>query len=713
MTEGLVRLRKAMAKEPPTPFVGAGVSVAATGVEHASWRGLLLDGVKVCQRVGSPMTPGWADRMKEQLDNADAFTYIGAADEIIRRLCAVRESREFGTWLERTVGGLSPTPDGEKIIQAVRKLGKNKIIVTTNYDTLIEDLKPKWRSYTWTDDEYRSAQGKTRAVIHLHGVAGDPESVILGGADYERLSDRELIKVLNQALFASRNFIFIGCGDGLTDPNIAPLMEFVRRVIPEQAKGSEHYMLVTGGQLRRLNERPLSPRITPVAYGEHFSELTQFLEDLADRRDRDISQDPEYYERRARPRTALLDLAGPGWDRLEAAQEALWRAVRTMEQVENRKKLPEGMAGWDYRDQKDAHEQAAASVRAPAKRLESYLVQVVSAFKEAEVDIGRLAGPGFGEFAAELAAMTSTVTELEKQTWRLRSRVTQAWNDLKTRSRISDDYRVPRDILHSAQRFIDQANDIASSLKGGPAPGQAAESQPAAQPASGRPDPHKGPGEPGEPARPGLRVVHSEPADPERASAPEPDPLPFPEPDPAGPGVTVSAGQEGTAPAEPDDAAPAEPDDATADGADNAVAEPNTVRVPLLSEIAAGKPILAAGNVRRYLELPAGDVRDGVFMLEVRGDSMTGEDGVLDGDYIIVEPEADWADGDMVVVFIRDDESAVVKRIWREGESIHLKSSNPAHETLVYPRDEVIVQGKVIGVTRWHVKKGRHPDPPN
>jgi hypothetical protein len=176
MTEGLARLREAMAEQlPPIPFVGAGFSVAATsGAEHASWRGLLLDGIKVCQRVGSPMPPGWADRIKDQLDHADAFTYIAAADEITRRLRAVREGREFGSWIQRTVGELRPTPEGEKIIEAVRSLGK--VIVTTNYDTLIENLKPKWRSYTWTDDRYGSAPSMTRVVMHLHGVAGKPNS---------------------------------------------------------------------------------------------------------------------------------------------------------------------------------------------------------------------------------------------------------------------------------------------------------------------------------------------------------------------------------------------------------------------------------------------------------------------------------------------------------------------------------------------------------
>src|SRR5215471_979672 len=97
-TEALVRLREAVANrnddEGPTltPFVGAGFSSAATGnAEHASWSGLLLDGIKVCERLCVPMPSGWSERMKEQLDNADTITSLAVADEITRRLSAVRQ----------------------------------------------------------------------------------------------------------------------------------------------------------------------------------------------------------------------------------------------------------------------------------------------------------------------------------------------------------------------------------------------------------------------------------------------------------------------------------------------------------------------------------------------------------------------------------------------------------------------------------------------
>ena len=70
------------------------------------------------------------------------------------------------------------------------------------------------------------------------------------------------------------------------------------------------------------------------------------------------------------------------------------------------------------------------------------------------------------------------------------------------------------------------------------------------------------------------------------------------------------------------------------------IAEAKFRSVPLLWTVAAAKPRLdSEENIREYLALPAQHVRgDEIFMMEVTGDSMTGEDGVLEEDYVIVDP---------------------------------------------------------------------------
>jgi SOS-response transcriptional repressor LexA len=143
------------------------------------------------------------------------------------------------------------------------------------------------------------------------------------------------------------------------------------------------------------------------------------------------------------------------------------------------------------------------------------------------------------------------------------------------------------------------------------------------------------------------------------------------------------------------------------------VTDTRFVEVP--GTVAAGIPIPAQRNAseedsNESLQLPAQNVRrSDIFMLEVGGDSMAGDD-LLKGDHIIVDPHARWTDGDMVVVLSRGE--ATVKRLWHEDESIYLESSNPEYEPIILEPGsehlgEHIIQGKVIGVVLWHVKPGR------
>jgi WD40 repeat protein len=289
----LGRFLEAMSSvSPPVPVVGAGFSVAVTGgAAAASRRGLLLDGIEVCERVISPLPPGWADRMRDQLDGPDVISQVAAADEISRQLRAVRGGREFNSWIRQSEE-LRPTNEGRQAIEAVRGLGP--VIATTNYDTLIEGLEPRWSSYTWTDEKYSTARTGKDVVLHLFGVAAKPQSVILTSADYGRVGEDGLNQILDRALFASSTFIFIGYGENLHDLDIAPLMDIASRFL--RTVDVEHYLLVRGSQLRQFIEHSPSPVITPVAYGEDFGDLIPFLQKLASREGISVSQDPRYYE---------------------------------------------------------------------------------------------------------------------------------------------------------------------------------------------------------------------------------------------------------------------------------------------------------------------------------------------------------------------------------------------------------------------------------
>jgi SOS-response transcriptional repressor LexA len=136
-----------------------------------------------------------------------------------------------------------------------------------------------------------------------------------------------------------------------------------------------------------------------------------------------------------------------------------------------------------------------------------------------------------------------------------------------------------------------------------------------------------------------------------------------------------------------------------------------TLDVPAHRRVGAGHPQYEDdGGDPEYLTLPAEKVsRADVFVAEVRGDSMAGDD-LRTGDHVIVDPHARWSDGDMVVV--ADEGALLVKRLWREGNYILLESSNPENAPIrIEPGREhlggQVIQGKVIGLVLWHVKPGR------
>lgn len=123
---------------------------------------------------------------------------------------------------------------------------------------------------------------------------------------------------------------------------------------------------------------------------------------------------------------------------------------------------------------------------------------------------------------------------------------------------------------------------------------------------------------------------------------------------------------------------------------------PDVRRIPVVGRVAAGIPILAEENVEEELPLPSGFAGEGEhFILRVRGDSMI-EAGILDGDYIVVRKQPDAVNGEIVVAMV--DDSATVKRFYKENGHFRLQPENSAMEPIIVP--EVVILGKVVSLLR-------------
>jgi len=131
------------------------------------------------------------------------------------------------------------------------------------------------------------------------------------------------------------------------------------------------------------------------------------------------------------------------------------------------------------------------------------------------------------------------------------------------------------------------------------------------------------------------------------------------------------------------------------------------VRIPLLGVIAAGKPIPVPSEdtwttpPQESLEIPHTLVgsRDKLFALRVKGTSMI-DALISDGDVVLMQSLNSAQDGDMVAVWLKDEQEVTLKRIYREPKRICLKPANSLMKPIYTSPDNVEIQGKVVGVLR-------------
>lgn len=119
--------------------------------------------------------------------------------------------------------------------------------------------------------------------------------------------------------------------------------------------------------------------------------------------------------------------------------------------------------------------------------------------------------------------------------------------------------------------------------------------------------------------------------------------------------------------------------------------------LPLVGRIAAGVPLLAEENVEDHVPVSADLASRNAYCLRVNGDSMI-EDGILDGDIIIVDRDMRARAGDVVVALVEDE--ATVKHFYPHGAQVELRPANRDMSTMLFPANSVTLQGVVVALQR-------------
>jgi repressor LexA len=119
--------------------------------------------------------------------------------------------------------------------------------------------------------------------------------------------------------------------------------------------------------------------------------------------------------------------------------------------------------------------------------------------------------------------------------------------------------------------------------------------------------------------------------------------------------------------------------------------------LPLFGYIAAGRPLDVEVSDEMIAVPEHLTSRGENYVLKVRGDSMV-DDGILDGDLVIISRRERADNGEMVVANINGE--VTLKRLYREGERVRLQPANSYMNPIYAAARDVAVQGVVVGLMR-------------
>ena len=127
--------------------------------------------------------------------------------------------------------------------------------------------------------------------------------------------------------------------------------------------------------------------------------------------------------------------------------------------------------------------------------------------------------------------------------------------------------------------------------------------------------------------------------------------------------------------------------------------DPNIL--PLYGRIAAGQPIEAISHPEHVMVPRSLRTARPCYVLEVKGDSMI-EEGIFDGDWVVIEKRDRARNGEIVVALI-DGAEATLKRLEQQLGRTVLHPANSNMEPLVYDPRQVEIQGVLVGqMRRYH-----------
>ena len=256
-------------------FFGAGISASLTGKVY-SWMQWIRDGISlICDTE-------FASNLNKALSLDDsADNLVNIVGKVIDQL---KIEGSYSDWMNTAFNSAAIVNDSlastlKKIVVA------QDVVATTNYDSLLEQATGL-NCYTYQDagkvyemlDHKRSSH-----VLHIHGAYNPKQNVdnIVASKDqYDNVLSDEGAQFVQHVL-GTKTVIFVGCGQTTDDVNISQFIAFAKDKLNMDR---DYYFLYKEGQ--ELVDLP--ENVHPVAFGDEYSDLPDFLSDIASLRLRSI-----------------------------------------------------------------------------------------------------------------------------------------------------------------------------------------------------------------------------------------------------------------------------------------------------------------------------------------------------------------------------------------------------------------------------------------
>jgi hypothetical protein len=274
LSPDLIPIAKLLDRSRPqvVVVVGTGVSINATGCAHASWLGLLKHGIR--HLVQTQFQPEWGNELEASLDMAfSPFNLPSALQHanLVEQALNTPDEKAFAQWLESAFADFKPRNEekAKAPLQVLRDLHEaGALLLTTNYDSLLSDITGV-PPVTWEEhaDFHRVMTRQKAGILHIHGHWQRPSSIVLGRSSYDRVVGDAALQQLFRTLWLDWSWIYVGCGDGVDDPNLGRLLEWSKGW---GDSGLPDFFLARDDKAREIAARPNKPsNLQAIGYVSH------------------------------------------------------------------------------------------------------------------------------------------------------------------------------------------------------------------------------------------------------------------------------------------------------------------------------------------------------------------------------------------------------------------------------------------------------------